>query len=331
MKLADIIKIVVGILFTGLGLYIFFKDVELAQLTNELKSTDPLALLGSCAMVVLTLYLRALRWRLILPETKGTTKKYLFSNVSIGFMINNLLPARIGEIARSFILWRKNNYPLTISIGTIILERIIDTAVLLCLFVIPIILLPQCQHLYLFAIFASLFIMACIILGILYVQCNPLMTRLGRWVLMRIPKKYQRRVEKLSIELTSNLGWLHNPKQTLWVIVLSILTILCYPLMIIFLANSAGATFGLLEGMFGQAFAAFGAAIPLAPGYVGTLHAVMLQGLTIIGMDGDKARALVIIYHAINYILITILGIFCLFRINLSFEDLFSAKKSMRK
>ena len=115
------------------------------------------------------------------------------------------------------------------------------------------------------------------------------------------------------------------------VIFLSFLTLLCYPVMIILLAGKTNITFGFLEGLFAQAFAAFGAAIPSAPGYVGTLHAVMLKGLSILGMDGDKARALVIIYHAINYILITLLGLYFLFRMKLSFKEIFNAKKKMKE
>jgi uncharacterized membrane protein YbhN (UPF0104 family) len=99
--------------------------------------------------------------------------------------------------------------------------------------------------------------------------------------------------------------------------------------MIILLTENADIPFGLLEGMFAQSFAAFGAAIPLAPGYVGTLHAVMLQGLEILGMNGDKARALVILYHAVNYLVITVLGLYFFFRMRLSIKEISTAKKEM--
>jgi hypothetical protein len=109
------------------------------------------------------------------------------------------------------------------------------------------------------------------------------------------------------------------------------MTALCYPAMIVLLAWKGTFSIGLLEGMFAQAFAAFGAAIPLAPGYVGTLHAVMLHGLTILGMNIDHARALVIAYHIINYVPITILGLILFFQTKLSFKDISRAKEKIKE
>jgi hypothetical protein len=80
--------------------------------------------------------------------------------------------------------------------------------------------------------------------------------------------------------------------------------------------------FGLPEAVFGQAFAAFGAAIPLAPGGVGTLHAVLLQGLTAMGLDAGKARAVVVLYHGIQYAVITLMGLLLLAGAGVRMKDI---------
>jgi uncharacterized membrane protein YbhN (UPF0104 family) len=74
--------------------------------------------------------------------------------------------------------------------------------------------------------------------------------------------------------------------------------------------------------MFGIAFAAIGAAIPLAPGYVGTLHAMMLSGLGQAGIPSNIAGALVILYHAIGYVTIAAMGLFYFFRLKITFMDI---------
>jgi uncharacterized membrane protein YbhN (UPF0104 family) len=71
-----------------------------------------------------------------------------------------------------------------------------------------------------------------------------------------------------------------------------------------------------------------GAAIPLAPGFVGTLHAVLLQGLLFCGLDRDKAVAVTILYHAIPYCAVTALGLFFFLRMKLNFKELTGTKRT---
>ncbi len=326
MNLSKIGKILLGLIIAALGLYIFLKDVNINNLKVELRSIRISALIFGCILAILTLYLRAIRWRLILPDTPGTTKKHLFSTVVIGFMINNILPARIGEVARAFILWRKNKFPAVICIGTLILERIIDLLVFMIFFIVPVFILPQCSSLRIFALILSAIVLVCIAGMIFYVRYNAVTVRLGKWIVSKAPAKFRIKLTQIGGGLVSNLGWLHSPKRIIMVLLFSFLTTLCYPLTIILLAGKTDISFGLIEGMFAQAFAAFGAAIPLAPGYVGTLHAIMLQGLSILGMNTDHARALVIVYHIINYIPITVLGLILFFSMNLSFKEIADAK-----
>ena len=315
-------KVLIGILIALLCLYIFLKDVDINKLLFELKAVKITSLILVCIFIILTLFFRSVRWKFMLPDMPGTSKKHLFSNVVIGFMINNIMPARIGEFARAFILWKKNQFPLAVSLGTLILERIIDLLVFFVFFVLPIFTLPQCSSLISFGLIFSGIILLCIIAMFFYVRFQDFSAKIVLWIVSKLPQRFRAKSIQICKELASTFKWLSSIQRVVIVTLLSFLTLLCYPIMIILLAENADIPFGILEGMFAQAFAAFGAAIPLAPGYVGTIHAVMLQGLEILGMNGDKARALVIIYHAVNYILITIVGLYFFFRMKLSIKEI---------
>jgi uncharacterized membrane protein YbhN (UPF0104 family) len=89
-------------------------------------------------------------------------------------------------------------------------------------------------------------------------------------------------------------------------------------------------SFGFLDSMFGVAFAALGAAIPLSPGYVGTLHAMMQEGLSLLGVALEKAGAITILYHAIGYVIVTIMGIYFFFTTNVSMSDIGKAKDELK-
>jgi uncharacterized membrane protein YbhN (UPF0104 family) len=82
-----------------------------------------------------------------------------------------------------------------------------------------------------------------------------------------------------------------------------------------------------LDSLFAQAFAACGSAIPLAPGAVGTLHAVLLQGLVITGMEAGKARALVVLYHAVGYVALTTIGLVFFLTMNVKFKEITESPK----
>ena len=100
MKKSTIIQIAIGIVIAGAGLYIFLHDVSVVRLWIDLRTTPLWAIGGGIALTFLTLWLRSIRWNLILPRNSAASRKGFFGLVMISFMINNLLPARIGEAAR---------------------------------------------------------------------------------------------------------------------------------------------------------------------------------------------------------------------------------------
>ena len=84
-----------------------------------------------------------------------------------------------------------------------------------------------------------------------------------------------------------------------------------------------------MGSLFAQAFAAFGAAIPLAPGYIGTTHALVLSAAKAVGMSADSGRALAILYHLVNYVPVTAVGLFYFFRLKVNFKRITHAKQEL--
>ena len=325
MKIATIVRLTIGLALTAAGLYIFLHNVDLSKLLSSLRAMHLLPLAGSCVFVICILYLRTVRWRIMLPDIPGSTKKNLFEIVTIGFFLNNILPARMGEIGRAFILWKRNGYSGYVSIGSLIVERLLDLILFLAFFIIPVFTLPPCAPLRDFGVITAAIIVA-ILIGFAFVlNINRFSCRRFQWIIVKIPEKVRGKLHKIIQELLSTLAWVYSWKKNCAVIVLSVLIGLCYCSMLMLL--SPGYSLGILETMFAQAFAVFGAMIPFAPGFVGTLHAVMLKGFLILGVEIEEARALIIVYHAINYIVITVLGLIFVFRMDLSFKEIMHASK----
>jgi uncharacterized membrane protein YbhN (UPF0104 family) len=82
---------------------------------------------------------------------------------------------------------------------------------------------------------------------------------------------------------------------------------------------SAGA---LSKAIFAQSFAAVGAAIPFAPGFVGTLHALLLQAFLILGLERTQAMTVTILSHATGYIAVTAFGLYFFFKDGMRLKDI---------
>jgi hypothetical protein len=321
LNLSRIIQVILGIAIAATGLYIFFKGVDLHRLVEEIQSIHPLALAGCVVLAILTLYLRSLRWKMMLPRHDKTHTKGLFPNVTIGFMINNIFPARLGEAARVLLLWRQNRFGPAVAVGSIVLERIIDIMVYTSFMFIPIFLLPRLS-----ALRPAGFILAGIFAaGVLVFVIYALKPGVAKRVLLSVPgimpKRFRKKVRVIIEDIMANGDWLFSPGRIAGVVVLSYLLSALYPLMIILIMYNT-TPISLIESLFAQAFAVLGAAIPLAPGYVGTLHAVMLQGFDFLNINMDTARMVAIVYHAVNYIPVTVAGLLFFFHTDISFKDI---------
>ena len=344
MKLSRAIQWMLGAGLAAAGLLFFFRHVEPHRLVEQLLHTNHLVILVCAALSVCSLWFRALRWRILLPAPKAGHTKQLFSIVTIAFMINNILPARMGEAARAVLLWKRNGYPVAVSIGSLILERGIDLLMFGACFFVPVFLAPfvspesgitasasvyKTLTLKSIAVVLASGVAVSIALLFAYSRFPKAVTWLGTKCLRFLPVKAHPRLKRVARDVISTLDWTFSAKKWLAVLLLSFMIVACYAVMVVLLAGQDN--FGFLSGFFAQAFAALGAAIPLAPGYVGTLHAVMLEGLALCGMARDKAQAITIIFHAVPYITVTLLGLYYFFSLNISFRDISEAEKTIEK
>ncbi len=323
-KYSRALQILGALAICAAGLWVFLRDADLGQLRRELLSAHPLSLLLVAALTVLTLWLRALRWQLMLPPTPEAHNRGLFGCVMIGFMLNNILPARIGEAARALLLWRRNRYPATVAVGSLIVERVIDVAAFLAFFWVPVLVLGVGRDLrpYAWPMCAGF---GALVAGFVAFALLP---RQCRWVAGRVGGLAGGRFRKPIDEVLATLDWTRSGRRALAVALLSPLVTGCYAAMLWVLADRTRG-FGLAHGMVASSFAALGAAIPLAPGYVGTLHASLLKGLLVLGQEAASARAQTILYHAIGYVTTTLLGVVYFVRLDMRFRDVTTAKEAI--
>ncbi len=112
---------------------VLFVDFE--QVWEVFKSANYVYAVPSLALYVLSVWFRTLRWRYFLRRVMdGETNRGLFPVVVVGYMANNLIPVRIGEVMRAYYLSLRERIGVSVGLGTVVLERASDVVALLLLF-----------------------------------------------------------------------------------------------------------------------------------------------------------------------------------------------------
>lgn len=123
-------------------LYLFFRSVDGSAIVAALTDVSVLPLLPAMAIYLVGVWLRAMRWkRLMAPFAEVPTSR-LFRVIVIGFAVNNLLPFRLGEVVRTFLLRHSNGVPVAATVASILLERVLDVVVLCGLLTLVATLVP---------------------------------------------------------------------------------------------------------------------------------------------------------------------------------------------
>ncbi|MBW2518252.1 MAG: flippase-like domain-containing protein [Deltaproteobacteria bacterium] len=136
MKNHFIISLAAGIALSAAALYFAFRNVPLADLINYLGSINYLWMIPAVFLVLVSFFIRAMRWQFILASSHKIGIWRAFHPMMIGFMINCILPGRLGEFARPAILQKKEKVPFATGIATVAAERIFDVAALVIFAVI---------------------------------------------------------------------------------------------------------------------------------------------------------------------------------------------------
>ncbi|NJL92649.1 MAG: flippase-like domain-containing protein [Anaerolineae bacterium] len=112
-------------------MWLGFRDLNLAELGRVIRGLEPGWIIAAIVVYQIAAYIITWRWYFLLRPVRDIPANRLFPVVMIGYMGNNIYPARIGELLRAFVLKRKVGLPYAPSLATIIVERIFDGLVML--------------------------------------------------------------------------------------------------------------------------------------------------------------------------------------------------------
>jgi glycosyltransferase 2 family protein len=316
-------KIWLGVAVSAVLLWVAVRGVNLDEVLQQLRQVQLVWLIPVLASIVVRFWLTALRWQLLLRPTKRIGIHRLFAITLIGFMANNVLPARLGEFVRAYALGRSEALPASLPFATIVIERIFDGFTLLVFLVGGLSFLrPTRTLLWAAGLTCGLYLV--VLASLLAIRTGHGLGLLTA-VLDRLPERVGTQARRLLESFRAGLDVFGDPSAIVGTAMLSI---------VIWVVNALG-----VEAMF-RAFSldlpvyacflvlgviAVAVALPSAPGYVGPFQAGTVQGLALLGVARETALSLSIVYHLCNYIPITIAGLAYLSALNLTLGELRTA------
>ena len=316
-------KIWLGVAVSAVLLWVAVRGVNLDEVLQQLRQVHLVWLMPVLASILIRFWLTAVRWQLLLRPAKRIGVHRLFAITLIGFMANNVLPARLGEFVRAYALGRSEALPASLPFATIVIERIFDGFTLLVFLVGGLSFLrPTRTLLWAAGLTCGLYLV--VLASLLAIRTGHGLGLLTE-VLDRLPERVGTQARRLLESFRAGLDVFGDPSAVVGTALLSI---------VIWGVNALG-----VEAMF-RAFSldlpvyacflllgviAVAVALPSAPGYVGPFQAGTVQGLALLGVARETALSLSIVYHLCNYIPITIAGLAYLSALNLTLGELRTA------
>jgi conserved hypothetical protein len=316
-------KFWVGLVVSVGFLWIALRGLDFEQFWQALRAANYWWLLPSVAVYFVAVWVRTWRWRSMLAHLQPIPTWRLFPIVVIGYMGNNVYPARAGEVLRSYVLRRKTGVPMSASLATVVLERLFDGLVML-LFVfatLPFAPLPD-SYRSLVIVFSLLFGGALLVFLLLAARPQRVADLYVYLVDRLLPAKWRPKVHGLFDGFIVGLQALRSPRELLTILLTTILIWLTETLKYWFVMQAFPFSVPFTVLMLMTAVVNLFTTIPSTPGYVGTFDAPGIAVLTQFGVPQAVAAGYTIVLHIALWLPITLLGAGFMLRESLGWRDM---------
>jgi len=293
-----------GLVVSAVALWFVVQSVDVAEAVDVLGRADVVPLVAILGVVAVQAYVRAWRWSVLLPVAAGRrpTAARMVPPMLVGYLGNAILPARLGEPMRAVIAARRERIGTTEALGSVLVERLIDIAILAIVGSVAAFLFGApawaVQLLGVAAGVGAVGIVVLVTVGLEPVLRVAERLGLGRWPAIRdVAARFvatlggrTRRGALLSAVGFSTVAWLLDA-TSFWLA-----------------GQAVGADLPYLGAMIVSAVSVMGTAVPSAPGFVGTFEFAAVGIAGALGMPGAEALALAIVVHAMTLVPLAIGG-----------------------
>lgn len=317
----------VGTAISVVFIYFAFRGQDLGEIRQALGEVNPWWILPALVLYFSGVWVRAMRWRILMRPLAAVTSRELFPVVIVGYMANNVLPLRTGELVRSVVVRQKFGVRKTSALATIAVERLFDGLTMLAFMLLATAFVSFTSELENLAIIAFV-LFTVLLLGLFALTLGgSFVDRLLQLVLGPMPTALADKVERMAESFLSGLGIFRQRRDLALVAGLSVTAWLfeasMYWILAVGFGGSVREAMGAAETLLTTGVANMATLIPSSPGYIGQFeYGVRLVLSGALGVPVGQALAYAILVHAVLYFPITLWGVWEWFRQQLSWREI---------
>ncbi len=318
-----------GVLISIIFIWLALRGLHLNDFWSTVQKANYIWLIPGIGVYFIGVWVRAWRWHYLLKPIKEIPTKTMFPITTIGYMGNNIYPARAGEVLRAVILKRKEGVPVSASLATIIVERIFDGVVMLAFVFVN---LPELAKLtsasgfvgniQQVAVVGTGLFLGALLVFLLAAMFPQVTAKNGLWIIKRItPKRLHLKIISSMNKFLDGLASLRSPFNVLMVFFTSVIIWLLETGKYWFVMHAFNFNVSFFALMLMNGIVNLATTIPSAPGYIGTFDAPGIAVLTAYGVDQATAVGYTLTLHVALWLPITLLGAYYMAREGLKWSD----------
>ena len=302
-------KVIAGLALSALLVWLSIRGIEFRGVIDGFRTIRCWYLFPAVAAMFLMQLLRSIRWGVILRPIEKVDQLSLFSVTSVGFLAIIAIPARMGELARPYLITKKSRIPMSSALGTIFVERVLDSLTVLIIAVVALFFTALPPWLV-----RSSVLFLLVTLGLFAVMVRMMVRREATLRILapligRLPVRHAGTVNRLIDHFIEGFRIVVDPALLLLVSLLSIVIWFVDVLAIYLLFLAFGLHLPVAAAFVLMIILIIGIAIPTAPGFIGNWHYFCILGLGLFGIPKTDALTFAIIYHALSIGIVILLGL----------------------
>jgi hypothetical protein len=300
-------NIIIGCIISGIFVFLAVRGINFSEVIRSFRSANYLYAIPILLIVLLVLFFRSYRWGIILEPRIKYPQWPLFIITAIGFMTISILPARLGEFTRPFLVKQKSGIRISSTMATIVVERVFDLLTLMVVLGVVILTIPLPPEIFKAGLIILIMVLAIFVVLLLLVVKQEFSLKILNMLFDKLPGRIGGFIRNQLHAFIEGLEILPDVKKTLYVAFLSaiiwgLLALSCYLMFFAF-----GLKLSLMEAFALTVIIAIGVMLPAAPGFVGNYHYACVLGLKFFGVNEAVALSYAIVLHFLQ--MIPVIGI----------------------
>jgi hypothetical protein len=320
----------IGVAVSVVFLFLALRGLNLQEFGRDLQQANFAWLIPGIAVYFVAVGFRAWRWSYLLRPLKRISVTDLYPIVVIGYMGNNIYPARIGEVLRAYVLRRNEGVAMSSSIATVLIERIVDGIVMVGFVLIGLRAAPNVSAAATQVIGLASIAFAIATAIFFWFALAPQTTErmAAAFIVRLVPHRFRERALGIVQRFVQGAQSLRSPRDLITIVAITVVVWLLETVKYWCVARAFDLSLSFDGLMLVNGLSNLFTIIPGAPGAVGTFDAGGILGMTALGVEQSLAAAYVLTLHVVLWLPVTLLGAFFMLREGLRWSDLRKAQEA---